>query len=221
MTAVKHRLLLLLAIPLLPACAARTTIEPIGEGRTAYNVSIGGPLVSAFDTYVPIPNLTLGLTHGVSDRVDVGGSLYLLPMLYGDFGLDVGATWYPLVDSDGTTIALQPRVMAFSSFRDSVEKRFRAYPAISASAAWHNGDDRIYTGFDLLLYTGSFDYDNDPAPVVLSPFVGYRWSLGSRSRLLTELKWHGVNVRTNATVEYVNPLGQGGLAPFIGYELLW
>ncbi|HVK38802.1 MAG TPA: hypothetical protein VNA88_09745 [Candidatus Kapabacteria bacterium] len=212
----------LLAIALLvPACAARTTIEPLGRGTTAYNVSLGGPMVAAFDTWLPIPNLSVGVNHGYCDDLDIGGTVYLLPLLYGNVGLDVGATWYPLVDTAGTTIALQPRIMAFASFREGVDSRFRAWPVVSASAAWRAGRDRIYTGFDMLVFASSFMYDEEAPPLILSPFVGYRWAIGESGRLMAELKWHGVNVRTNATVEYVNPFGQGGLAPFVGYELEW
>lgn len=214
----KTRTLLAVLVVLLPACAARTTIEPIGKGATSYNVSVGGPMVASFGTYLPIPNVTAGATHGLTDNIDVGGSLYILPLFYQLIGFDVGATWYPIVDSNALTIAVQPRLMLFASFKESVSERLRVYPAVSASAAWRRGRDRAYAGFDAAIPISAPDYDPDPPPLVLSPFVGYRWALGASSRLITEIKWVGINVRTDATTDYVNPLGHGGLAPFIGYE---
>jgi hypothetical protein len=214
-----HRCLLLALALALPACAARTAIEPLGEGRTAFSASLGGPLVSAFDTYLPIPNVTVGAEHGLGERLDVGGTLHLLPLAYGLVGFDVGATYYPIVDSSGATIAVQPRLLTFVSVKPDVAERVRVYPALSASAAWRNGDDRVYTGFDFAVPVSSPDYDNDPPPVIFSPFVGYHWAISSSVSLLGELKWHGANVRTNATAEYVHPFGYGGIAPFIGVEV--
>jgi hypothetical protein len=218
------RYLLLLAAALaLPACTARSTIEPIGQGRTAMHASFGGPFVEAFDTQVPVPNLAVGATHGVTDRLDASGSLYLLPLVYGIVGFDVGAAYYILTDSTTSisSIAVQPRLLTLISVKSDVEERLRIYPALSASAAWRHGENRFYTGFDLLVPLSSPDYDPDPPVGIVSPFIGYRWALGTSTHLLTEIKWHGANVRTNATVNYVNPFGYGAITPLVAIEWGW
>ena len=175
-------------------------------------------MVESVGTYLPIPNVTAAVQHGLRDNLDVTGSLYLTPLMFGMVGVDVGAAWYPVVDPSATTISVHPRLLMIASVKPNVDERFRVYPAVSASAAWRNGDDRIYTGFDLAVPISAPDYDADAAPAVLSPFVGYRFALGSSSSLHAEIKWMGINVRTNATTDYINPFGMGGLAPFIGYE---
>jgi hypothetical protein len=205
---------------LLAGCAARTTLEPVGKGQLAASASLGGPLVAAFGTRPPIPNLALGARYGLGDRIDLDGNLHLLPLLYSLAGLDLGVTWYPLLNDGAVpTIGIQPRVMAFASFKSGVDDRFRAYPAISSSAAWKLGSGLIYTGFDFVVPVSQPDYDNDPPRVIFSPLVGYRWNIWNGFRLYTELKWMGANVRTDATAEYVHPGGYGAIAPFIAIDV--
>jgi hypothetical protein len=217
-----HIRIILLLLAFLAGCAARTTIEPVGADNLRLNASLGGPLVSAFGTYPPIPNLTAGATYGISDRIDANGTVYLLPLLYSLAGFDVGVAWYPLLNDGPTpTLSIQPRLMSFTSFKSGVDDRFRIYPVVSTSAAWKLGAGMIYAGTDVTIPVSQPDYDRDPAPVIISPMIGYRWNIWGEARLYTELKWHGVNVRTNATVEYINPGGYGALSPFIGVDIPW
>jgi hypothetical protein len=221
-TSLRHSLVWLpgaVLLLLLPACAARTNLEPAGEGRLQANASIGGPLVAAFGTNPPIPNLTIGANYGLSDRLDLSGNLYLLPLLYSLAGLDAGVAWYPVLNDGAVpTIGIQPRIAAFASFKSGVDDRFRLYPSISSSGSWKLGSGRIYTGFDLTLPLSQPDYDPDPPHVIFSPLIGYRWNLGTSWRLFTELKWQGANIRTNATAEYSNPGGYGAISPYVAIE---
>jgi hypothetical protein len=91
---------------------------------------------------------------------------------------------------------------------------------LTSSAAWRLGDGMIYTGFDLAIPITKPDYDTASAPVIFSPLVGYRWTLGSATRLYTELKWHGVNVRTDQlATEYIHPGGVGAITPLVAFEI--
>jgi hypothetical protein len=216
----KHIPFLIVMLALLAGCAARTTIEPVGKDNLRLNGSLGGPLVAAFGTYPPIPNLAVGATYGLDDRLDLNGTVHLLPLLYSLAGMDASIVWYPLLNDGATpTVSLQPRLMAFASFKSGVEDRVRVYPALSSSAAWKLGAGMIYAGFDLTVPISQPDYDSDAASFILSPLAGYRWDAWKTTRLYFELKWHGANIRTNATAEYINPGGYGALSPFIGIDI--
>jgi len=181
---------------------------------------VGGPLVAAFGTYVPIPNAAVGARYGVSGDWDLDANVYLLPLAYHLIGFDVGMAWYP-VDTDVATLVLEPRAFALISFKEDVNDRIRLYPAISATYSTEHDGRRLYAGIDVAVIPRASRYDPERAFAVVTPLVGCRWELGRGYRLLTELKWLGVNIESNATVDYVNPGGLGGLAPAFGLEVPW
>ena len=86
------------------------------------------------------------------------------------------------------TWGIQPRFLVLSSFKSDVDSRLRIYPFISNSAAWKLGGGLIYTGLDFVFPLTEPDYDEEAEKVIFSPFVGFRWNLGKKLRLLTELK---------------------------------
>lgn len=201
-------------------CAPRMALEPVGDGEFRYGASLGGPLVAALGTTIPIPNASVGGRYGVGADLDIEGNAYLLPLAYSIVSMDVGLAWYPL-QTPSATISLEPRVLLFASVKSRVTERFRIYPAISTTLSTPLGVGRGYAGMDVSAIVSTPTYDPEPVRVLLSPLAGVRWDVGDRVTLTTELKWVGVNVRTNATVEYVNPFGVGGLAPSIGIDFPW
>ncbi|GIW51718.1 MAG: hypothetical protein KatS3mg081_1073 [Gemmatimonadales bacterium] len=97
-----------------------------------------------------------------------------------------------------------------------MDERLIAYPVFSTSAAWRMSSGLLYAGTHLAGPLPRPEYDPTPERFMWSPFAGYRWSLGERYALLTELKWHGVNIRSNQlAVSYLHPWGRGALAPLI------
>jgi hypothetical protein len=212
---------LLAASLLLPACAATTTIEPVGADSLRWHAGIGGPIVAAFDTYIPMPNPAVGMTYGLDSDLEATGTLHLLGLPYGIISADLGAVYYPIVDAEAATLGIHPRLLVMASLKSGVDARFRAWPAVTGTAMWRVGPNRIYGGADLLVPLSQPDYDPDPPPVILSPFIGYRWRLGDKVNLFAELKWHGLNVVTDATADYANPGGHGAISPFIAFDFSW
>ena len=206
-------LFLPLTFLLFSACAAHTNLEPTGKGNLDASLSIGGPVVSAFGTKVPVPYAAAGANYGVSDRLDVSGNLHLLPIAYGIVGMDIGATWYPVLNRGFVpTVGIQPGFLVFSSLKSDVGERIKAYPLLSGSLSWHVGRGLVYTGFDAAVPFSSADYDENSPSAIFSPFWGYRWTLGRKTYLLTELKWHAANVRSDMlAVEYLDVNGYGAI----------
>lgn len=201
-------------------CAAHTSLVPLGKGRLAPHISIGGPIVEAFDTHIPIPYVLAGADYGVRDNVNVNAAVHLLPLAYSVAGLDVGAAWFLLKNNRWQpTLGVGPRLFAFASTKSNVEDRFLVYPAASGSAAWKIGSGLLYTGADVAIPIAQPEYDEEAKPVIFSPFVGYRWNVGRRYALLTELKWHGANIETDQVVTGYTAIGkQGAVTPLFAIQ---
>jgi len=201
-------------------CGAHTSLEPLGQGRLSPNLSVGGPIVEAFGTHIPIPYLLAGADYGLSDDVNLSGGVHLLPLAYGIVGADVGATWFPVRNSGWRpTLGVGPRLYAFASVREGVDERAMVLPTLSGSAAWAAGRGMAYTGADVAVPLTRSEYDEDAARVLLSPFVGYRWDVGRRYALLAELKWHGANVGTGDVATNYAAVGErGALAPLLAIQ---
>lgn len=217
----KSYLGMILTLTLLFAgCAAHTSIEPLGQGNVKADLSLGGPVVAAFNTHLPIPYAALGMVYGLKDNINIDGNLHLTSLPYGIFGLDLGTAYFPVLN-DGLvpTVGIHPQALTFISMKSDVESRMRIYPTISATAAWHLGHEVIYTGADYTYPFTRADYDNEAPHSVLSPFLGYRTDLGKSFRFTTELKWQGVNVRTNQmAVDYTKPGGYGAIGILFAVE---
>lgn len=201
-------------------CGAHTSLTPLGKGQVAPTVSIGGPIVEAFDTHIPIPYLLAGVDYGLSDDVNVNAAVHLLPLAYSVAGIDVGAAWFPLENNGWQpTLGVGPRLFAFASMKGDVDGRFLLYPAASGSAAWRAGPGVLYTGADIALPLARPEYDEEAASFIFSPFLGYRWNVNRRYALLTELKWHGANVATDKVVTGYTAVGKhGAVTPIIAIQ---
>jgi hypothetical protein len=205
-------------IPGLVGCAAHTSVVPVGSGKLVPNVGLGGPIVAAFGAYVPIPYLTMGADYGLGSRVNLNGTLHLLPLAYQVAGLDAGVTWFtPAGSGKRPQLAIEPRVFAFASFKSGVSERLLAYPAAAVTATW--GSARLfYLGSDLAGPLPKGDFDPEAPSFIWSPFFGFRWTVGGWF-LLTELKWQGANVATHQlAVRYLRVGNNGGLTPLLAIQ---
>jgi len=146
--------------------------------------------------------------------------LHLFSLGYKIAGFDFGAAWFPhLNDGIFPTVSVQARLLVFAGLKSDVPSRFRAYPVITNTAAWKVGKNKLYTGYDLVIPLTKPDYDSEAASAILSPFVGYRWQVGERTRLITELKWQGANIRSDQlAVEYVPVGGRGAVTTLFSVE---
>jgi len=205
---------------LLIGCAAHTNLAPLGLGRLAPNIGIGGPIVEAFGTHVPIPYLLAGADYGVSGSVNANAAVHLLPLAYGIAGFDAGAAWFPL-RNDGwkPTVGLGPRIFLFASLKRDVESRFFLYPAFSASASWRTGPGLLYMGGDLAVPLSRPEYDEEAEPVIFSPFAGFQWNIGGRFALFTEIKWNGANIETDRLAAKFTAVGnKGAVTPLVSIQ---
>lgn len=192
-------------------CAAHTNLTPVGSGQLKANLSVGGPIVEAFDTHIPVPYSTAGVDYGLTARLDLNCNLHLLPFAYRLAAADVGLTWFPvLIKARWPTLGIQPGVFVLASLKKGMSEYFRLYPLVSSSAAWRLGSGMVYSGFNIVLPFSKADYDEEAASFIFSPFIGYRWRLGARMALFTEIKLHGANIRSDQLVPGYSAIGKHG-----------
>lgn len=210
----------MLLLFILLSCAAQTNFEPLGKGVLNTNFSVGGPIIKAFGTRFPIPYATIGANYGIADRLNVGGNLHLFSLGYKIAGLDFGAAWFPILNNDFIpSISLQPRLLVLASMKSDISTRWRAYPLITNTAAWKINKNFLYTGYDLTIPLTEPEYDSEAPGMIFSPFIGYRWKLGERTRFITEFKWHAANVRSDQlAVEYLSIGGHGAMTTLFTIE---
>jgi hypothetical protein len=183
----------------------------MGKGKLSANFNIGGPIVKAFGARIPVPYATLGANYGLYNTSDLNGNFHLLSIPYKIFGFDVGSTWYPFINNGKIpTVGIEPRLLTLLGLKSSVNQNLKIYPIISSSAAWKLNGGLVYVGTDITIPLSSADYDEDASNTLFSPFFGYRWNIGPKIYFFTEIKLHGVNVRTDQLpVEYL-PIGNYG-----------
>ncbi len=209
----------LIFIVLFCSCSTYKNIEPIGKDNFKANLDFGGPIVTAFNTKVPIPYLSIGVSYGLNENTNLNANLHLLPMFYKLGGIDLGVTYFPLLNEGLIpTIGINGTLMLFSSLKSGIEDRFRAYPIITPSFAWKLGTGLIYTGVHSVLPITKLDFADNNS-IIISPFVGYRWELSNAYKLYTEFKWQGINIETDKTVvEYIHPNNQGAIGIYLTLE---
>ncbi len=159
---------LLLAFTSLTAyhCGITQPVRVLDEGKTQATLSLGGPFVPLGSTAVPVPNLNAGVLYGWSRDVTLAGEVHLLPILFGDAGLDTGLA-ARLVAQQRLVPEVTGKVMlmAFTDFRGGMHPRL--YPLASLNASYLIGDaSLLYFGADNLYQLTSPHY-------LLSPFLGY------------------------------------------------
>jgi len=209
-----------LSLILLFGCATHTSLEPVGKDNVSANLSIGGPIVKAFGTRIPIPYATVGVDYGLAARFDLKGDLHLFSLPYKIFGFDFGSTWYPCLNKwKLPIIGIQSKLMTLMSLKSNVDERLKIYPIISTSAAWKLSKGLIYLGSDITIPFSSSNYDDEATTTLFSPFFGYRWSIGKHTSLFTEIKWHGANVQSSQlAVDYLSLNNYGAITTLFSIQ---
>jgi hypothetical protein len=187
-------------------CAVHKSLMPLGSGNIEADISLGGPFIPLIEPKIPTPYASAGINYGLSERVNVEGNLHITSLFYKVAGIEAGAAYFPLLNEGLIpAVGIQPRLLFYSSLKSDIDSRFRLYPLISGTAAWEWGSGIIYTGIDFVAPLTKPDYNDDTPGIILSPFAGYKWNLGSDYSLFSELKWQGANVKSDmVSVEYIN-----------------
>ena len=196
----------LAAFLLLAACGTTQSVRPLGAGRSAVDLSIGGPLITS-PFVAPVPVTVAGYRRGLDDRSDAFGRVHVIPAMFRILGVDAGASRLLLRDR-GLVPALNASAQAmFFAGRGGV----MAVPAASLTASWATGPWLLYAGTQHAVSFGRM-LEGSGALFHWSPYVGAsrdvgRWTYGA------ELRWLEANVGSDTLVWWQGMGGRGAIAP--------
>ncbi len=199
------------ALVLAAACGTAQSVRPIGAGRSAVDVSLGGPMIRPVND-IPAPVLLVGYRRGLDDRSDAFGRLHFVPAAIGVLGLEAGASrllapqggLVPAVSASAQALLFAGRGGAF------------AVPALSLNASWVAGRWLLYGGSEQGVSFGR-QLEGDGAHLHWAPYLGARRELG-RWTLGREVRWWEPHRGNDALVWYQGIGGQGAVAPMITIE---
>ena len=217
-------LLVSLALMFLGAgCTTAHTARPLGKGRQAVHISVGGPIAGVGEPSIPLPLITATYKVGVTDRLDVYAGWHVLETFInqGNFYFDLGASYY-FLDQKGAL--------------PGVSGAFTLSPLINRESGWASIDLQATFSWAFgprerhLIYVGFHNYftplvpepTSAKIPYTFSPYLGAQVRLGKKRRfgLGGEIKWHRPWVDTNPSVlGYVAPGRQGAIAFVAGFTL--
>ena len=192
-------------------CGVTQPVRVLAEGESQISGSLGGPFIPTRSATIPVPYLNVGYVHGYDERVTLTGNVHLLPLLFGDAGLDAGAAVRIMrQDNFIPELTAKGQLTFFCNFRNTLEPR--VYPQGSLNASYRIGQSSLlYVGADNLFQSSSPSY-------LFSPFVGYQFPLGERWNGQIETKWLAANVNTSTGIfeGHSNISNHGNTSIFFG-----
>lgn len=203
------RIAALLALAVCAGCAPQMRNLPLGAGRSQVNAAVGGPLVDAFGTTIPVPYAVAGVTHGAGERVNLHADLHLTAAAFRFLGVTPGVTWYPDLPLGPWVAAFGADALLFSDFAEA-----RLYPEVAVTVTHTRaGRWRPYAGF-----YNTLQFSKEPR-YIISPYVGVSRSLG-RWQPYVEMKWLAAGDDNRLTPVTYHGIGErGALATQFGLSL--
>jgi hypothetical protein len=208
MPGVARRLLGLSLVAAVGACATTLPVRPIGRGNTAWNASVGGPMVQALGADIPTPILTVGGAYGARNDMEITARADVTAAAYGDLHLQPGVAYHtPLGTGDGAPIlTAAPSLHLITNFVDT-----RVYPQLTLVSAWPiRRRHSLYLGGDAGVGFGA------RARVIAGPLLGGELRAG-RLGVTLEGKWLAPYYDVAPTApSWISPFGHGYLAVLVG-----
>lgn len=208
-----RRLLVLCALAT-AACGTTQFARPLGRGTTRFTASLGGPLVRFGGAPVPLPITTVGVAHGLSDLVDVGGDLHPTAMAFGVAGASAHVAVHPLT-AHRSALTVGGSVSGFGNAHDGVlftdlwlAGGGRVAPWLWLGGGVHNG---------LRVVGSSSLSEQTPWTPTLAALASFLPS--SRVALNLELRWYAFTTCGRcATPDYYSLGDAGGLGVLLGLD---
>ena len=204
MSRIQATLLVFLAI----GCGTIPTVRTLGAGESEGTLSIGGPVIGIFGTYIPVPIVELGGLYGLTDDLTVHGRLNVTTAVFGTFGIDLGATWQVLRQAEASAIpALALGITAYGFANPS---DFYGAADVSLAASWRiRTRDLAYLA--LRNFVGpKFDVRSAGSVGWLPEIaLGYEWRVAEPIALVLEAGWAAPFTRTAGVPVGYSSFGAG------------
>ncbi len=203
-------------------CSTVHTARPLGKGRHAVHLSVGGPVAGIGEADMILPLATLTYKYGVTDRLDVFGGWHVMETFINDGNLffDLGAayyiadqkTWIPGISAAATMSPLINQHSGWVVFD------------LQLTASWYldpSDTQLVYLGFHNLI-TPIRDRVLEAPLYTWSPYVGWQGKFLSWLAVGAEVKWHRPGQSTTeSVVAYLAPGDQGALSFLLGFTFIF
>ena len=204
------------------ACSTTHYARPVGKGNTAVELSLGGPFGQVFGKPVPLPLTTLGITHGVSDKLDVYGHLFPTMAAYQLVGVDVGASYLLRGQSGKIPAVVAGGALLFTTDISPQESPTGCNTCLMIDphgvASWSLGPHLLYVGARGLLQTTPHMTEGTRRFMV-APLVGTELRTGDHLGITLEGRWEAPFVNTtNDVVTWYGLSNHGAWAALLGFN---
>lgn len=201
------------------SCSSVRVVETLPKGETRLQANFGGPLIHFAGTILPIPYTSLGVLHGVSDKLTLSGGLHLTALAYANAQIDLGAHYRLLEPSGwkpGLTGGLQ--VNGIASLRSGA---FRFYPEPMLTAYWKVGKCRPYINAGGWVELNKYRSHDQLQPQSMMPYysIGNSW-IKNRHSWQADFRWYApLHSNADMVVDYATPFAKGAWGLFVSYQL--
>jgi hypothetical protein len=206
----------LLLCCLLIGCGAQMRTMPVGAQRMQANASIGGPMVNAFGTTIPIPYGIVGATYGVSNSTEVFLDFHATAAAFKFLGITPGVVYFPRLHGGRMVPAIGADALIFSDFNAS-----RLYPELVTSVAYRLS--KRWIPYAALRHTFQTAHTPHYIPSAMAGtalrsgnmqyFVELQWLTLDRDNRWNPVDYHGVSHRGALSLQfgavYDLPTGKG------------
>jgi hypothetical protein len=199
------------------ACTAAQSPRTLGKGTTAVGLSVGGLYTHIADGLdIPLPYPVLEGRYGVTDNLDVHAGTHLLIDAFGNFQLDLGATYLliPERGDDHSAVSVTGKVMTF--INPEAPPLLLPEAILTFSTRFREAIF-LYGGLDVVMgAAGDSDGASGELQVIATPFMGLQVPVYRRLRTSLEFGWVAPYINTeDAVVRFPLP-GQpeGGAGAF-------
>jgi hypothetical protein len=214
----------LLGLLLCVACTAAQSPRTIGKGTTAVGLSLGGLYTHIADGVdIPLPYPVIEGRYGVSDTLDVHVGTHVLLDAFGNFQLDLGATYLAIPErgDDKTAVALTGKVMTFINPGAPL---LLLPEGILTFSTRIKEESFFYGGLDVVMGAkGDSNGASSEVQVIGTPFLGFQLPIRNRLHTSLELGWVAPYINTeDAVVRFPLPGqsegGAGALSIKLGFS---
>ncbi|MBX3273813.1 MAG: hypothetical protein KF729_26350 [Sandaracinaceae bacterium] len=209
-----------LAATWLSGCGFRHLARTVGEGRGELRASLGGPFLGALSGPLLVPSLRAGGRYGVTDGLDVDGSLALDPLVFGVLALDAGLVGQLYREPGGFALSLSGHAHFLFDLDDDLTTR--GFPELGLHAE-HRVDPWL-TLFGGVVALAQFEPPDGKPPVFVAPYLGAELHLDrsapTRHSFVIQLAWVSPWEDLGPSWASWEPDGYGAFALVLGWRSL-
>jgi hypothetical protein len=198
---------------IISSCAPSRFVEPLQKKELAAGINFGGPVLD-LGAPIPTPLTAVEIGYGLDSNLTIHGGLHTTALYYGNFQIDLGATYKVLNQRKYIpNVSINP---GFNFIYDTNDKISKFWPTFDANAYWNYGEKRsyFYAGLNNYFELSKTMANNQPQKQrwVLNPQVGHVLKSKKGSfQFTTEIKFLAPNQSNEYSfVPYKSILGNNG-----------